>query len=124
VAERAVLIPTAEEDPLVRLPILGPFFALPRGYIFLTPEEAELIARRSDGPRAPFCIVGSGLDPVVPRNDSGPGPAEPFLLYLGRVDPNKGCGTLLRYFLRHRERGGPLVHRDGRPREHEIPAIP
>jgi glycosyltransferase involved in cell wall biosynthesis len=27
------------------------------------------------------------------------GLARPFVLYLGRVDPNKGCGTLVRYFL-------------------------
>ncbi len=107
VADRAVLVPTAEEDPLIRLEILGRFFALPRGYIFLTPEEAELIAGRSDRPLPPFCIVGSGLDPASPRSDGvrleSLGIADPFLLYLGRIDPNKGCDTLLRYFVR----GGP-----------------
>lgn len=109
VADRAVLVPTAEEDPLIRLEILGRFFTLPRGYIFLTPEEAELIARRSAAPLPPFCIVGSGVDPSLPGSDGvrleSLGIAAPFLLYLGRIDPNKGCDTLLRYFLR----GGPPV---------------
>ena len=111
VADRALLVPTAEEDPLIRLSILTKFFALPRGYIFLTPEEAELIARRSEGPAAPSCIVGSGLDPARPGSASGPAVADdPFLLYLGRIDPNKGCETLLRFFVRYQERGGPPVH--------------
>ncbi len=113
VADRALLVPTAEEDPLIRLEILGRFFALPRGYIFLTPEEAELIAARSAGPLPPFCIVGSGLDPVPPRSDrvrlESLGVVEPFVLYLGRIDPNKGCDALLRHFVRYQERGGPPV---------------
>jgi glycosyltransferase involved in cell wall biosynthesis len=109
VADRALLVPTAEEDPLIRLPILGKFFALPRGYVLLTPEEAELIARRSEGPPVPFCIVGSGLDPALPGSGTRSTIAEPFLLYLGRIDPNKGCETLLRYFARYQEGGGSPV---------------
>ena len=113
VADRALLVPTAEEDPLIRLEILGRFFTLPRGYIFLTPEEAELVAARSAGSLPPFCIVGSGLDPVSPRSDGGRleslGIVEPFLLYLGRIDPNKGCDTLLRHFVRYQERDDPRV---------------
>ena len=31
VADRAVLVPTAEEDPLIHVDVLAPFFALPRG---------------------------------------------------------------------------------------------
>ena len=113
VADRALLVPTAEEDPLIRLEILGRFFSLPRGYIFLTPEEAELIAARSAGPLPPFCIVGSGFDPAPPRSDGvrleSLGIVEPFLLYLGRIDRNKGCDALLRHFVRYQERGGPPV---------------
>jgi glycosyltransferase involved in cell wall biosynthesis len=126
VADRALLVPTAEEDPLIRLPILARFFALPRGYIFLTPEEAELIARRWGGPLAPSCIVGSGLDPALPTSGSPPAVAgESILLYLGRIDPNKGCETLLRYFIRYQERGGaaaPLVMAG--PANMEIPDHP
>jgi glycosyltransferase involved in cell wall biosynthesis len=33
------------------------------------------------------------------------GVTTPYVLYLGRVDPNKGCGTLLRYFLAAQKRG-------------------
>ncbi len=104
VADRAVLVPTAEDDPLIRMEILARFFTLPAGYMFLTPEEADLIGERATGPLPPFCIIGSGLDPAPPQTDAVPleplGIADKFLLYLGRVDPNKGCETLLRYFLK------------------------
>src|SRR4029079_18430612 len=31
----------------------------------------------------------------------GVGVREPFMLYLGRVDPNKGCALLIRHFMRY-----------------------
>ena len=62
VADRAVLVPTAEEDPLIRgADILGRFFTLPAGFVFLTPEEQALVAVRSPRPLAPSCVIGSGL---------------------------------------------------------------
>ena len=39
VADRAVLVPTAEEDPAIDMDVLPDFFARPAGYLFLTPEE-------------------------------------------------------------------------------------
>jgi glycosyltransferase involved in cell wall biosynthesis len=32
-----------------------------------------------------------------------------FLLYLGRIDPNKGCGTLFRHFLDWQAQGGAAI---------------
>ncbi len=110
VADRAVLVPTAEEDPLIRMDILDRFFALPKGFIFLTPEEKTLVERRLSGPAPPSCVVGSGLEPTtssVPKDVSRKtlsklGITRPFVLYLGRVDPNKGCETLVQHFIRFR----------------------
>jgi glycosyltransferase involved in cell wall biosynthesis len=110
VADRAVLLPTAEEDPLIHVSALERFFALPAGYLFLTPEEADLIADR--GPvRAPAAVIGCGLDPAreagrdTSRRLDALGIADPFVLYLGRVDPNKGCESLVRHFSRFAESG-------------------
>jgi hypothetical protein len=47
VADRAVLVPTAEEDPAIDLDVLLEFFDRPAGYIFMTPEEQELVAHRA-----------------------------------------------------------------------------
>jgi len=105
VADRAVLVPTAEEDPLIRgAGILGRFFALPAGFVFLTPEEQTLVAARAPSPMAPSCVIGSGFEPVRHPSTALPaglGIPTPFVLYLGRIDPNKGCETLLRHFMKH-----------------------
>ena len=104
VADRAILVPTAEEDPLIYIDILERFFTLPRGFLFLTPEEETLVAMRAPAGK-PSAVIGCGLDPVTGPADlsrlDGLGLEDPFVLYLGRIDPNKGCGALMRHFLRH-----------------------
>lgn len=103
VADRAVLVPTAEDDAAISLDVLPPFFDKPAGYMFLTPEEEQLVSSRAYRPLLPSMVVGSGLEPVstdgmtraplealrIPQN---------YLLYLGRVDRNKGCDALLENF--------------------------
>jgi glycosyltransferase involved in cell wall biosynthesis len=114
VRDRAILVPTAEEDPAIDLPSLREFFQLPRGYVFLTPEEADLVRERGGGTIAPSCVIGTGLEqrsqrPAEAGRYEGRherGLRDPFVLYLGRVEPHKGCETLLRYFQ-------DFVHRQG-----------
>jgi glycosyltransferase involved in cell wall biosynthesis len=106
VADRAVLVPTAEEDPLIYADVLETFFARPQGFLFLTPEEETLVGSRAPAGR-PSAIIGSGLDPAPDRVDRAPLErlrlGDPFVLYLGRIDPNKGCAALLRHFVRYAE---------------------
>jgi glycosyltransferase involved in cell wall biosynthesis len=115
VAPRSVLVPTAEEDPAIGLDVLEDYFKKPAGYLFLTPEEQELVSRRAGHPLQPAAIVGSGLDEPGSRVGHGgleparlddPGVPPDFLLYLGRVDHNKGCHTLFEYFQQHLAEGG------------------
>lgn len=109
VADRAVLVPTAEEDPIVRLDVLETFFSRPSAFIFLTPEEQALVTRRAMRRLEPSCVIGSGLDPVTRRPAMALDPSgvrKPFILYLGRVDPNKGCEILFRHFLRYQAEHG------------------
>lgn len=109
VADRAILVPTAEEDPVIELDVLEQFFRLPAGYLFLTQEEAELVARRAGGELPPHRVIGIGLDPphapdanALASHDM----STPFILYLGRIEKNKGCGALFRHFLKYVEQGG------------------
>jgi glycosyltransferase involved in cell wall biosynthesis len=113
VADRAILVPTAEEDPLIWVDIVDRLFALPAGYMFLTPEEAELVQGRASRPLAPSCVIGCGVEPMPPRATdvdlAALGVADPFILYLGRIEPNKGCETLLDYFDKYLDSGGTRV---------------
>jgi len=108
VGERAILVPTAEEDPLIHVDMLDRFFAQPKGFLFLTPEEEALVAARAPA-GTPSAVIGSGLDPAPAAVDLSPldplGLVDPFVLYLGRVDPNKGCAALIRHFVRYVETG-------------------
>ncbi len=113
VADRAILVPTAEEDSVIRLSILDRFFSRPAGYIFLTPEEQD--ARRAAHEHGHAAVVRDrvGAGPCaagVRRSTSASlGVRTPFILYLGRIDPNKGCADLLHHFLRFKaEHGGPV----------------
>jgi glycosyltransferase involved in cell wall biosynthesis len=104
-ADRAVLVPTAEDDDLIRTAtVLGPFFARPRSYLFLTPEERELVEARCEGHLPSSEVIGAGLDPArelttTVKLDVRP----PFLLYLGRVEKNKGCDTLIAHYQSYQE---------------------
>jgi len=103
VAEKAVLIPTAEEDPAIGIRLLQSFFRQPRGLFFLTAAESDLVRGVSGVARERTEIIGAGVEPAPAT-----GPDElaslqvppDFILYLGRVDRNKGCGELFDYYSR------------------------
>ena len=105
VRDRAVLVPTAEEDDAIDLSILRELFRMPAGYLFLTPEEETLVSTRAGRALTPAAVIGMGLDPAAPVDDPRAlkelGIETPYALYLGRVDRNKGCGTLLDYFVQY-----------------------
>jgi glycosyltransferase involved in cell wall biosynthesis len=93
-------VPTAEDDPAIRLGVFADLFRSVRGFLYLTPEEKELIERTAGAILAPSRVIGSGL------NVQRPGPAprarlqapSSYVLYVGRIDRNKGVDTLFRYF--------------------------
>ena len=110
VADRAVLLPTAEEDPAIGLDVLEEYFRKPAGYLFLTPEEEMLVSRRAGRALGPAAVIGSGLDPTVTRPERAVLEAldvpDSFVVYVGRIDKNKGCHTLFEYFTQHIDEGG------------------
>jgi glycosyltransferase involved in cell wall biosynthesis len=110
VRDRAILVPTAEEDPAIGLGIWKPFFRSPRGIVYLTPEEQSLVEDASGNRDVPSVIIGSGLNLATPPADldfkAKYGLFRPFLLYVGRIDKNKGCVTLLAYWRKFQEETG------------------
>jgi len=110
VRSKAVLVPTAEEDPAVRLSVFAPVFRMPRGIVYLTPEEQALIEDVSGNHAVPSAVIGSGLN--MPAANSrlnfaaAKGLTKPFVLYVGRIDKNKGCITMFAYFQKFIEETG------------------
>lgn len=102
---RAVLVPTAERDASLGLGLFPPVFRGVRAIMYNTPEERALINGLSSNQHVPGVVVGVGSD--VPA-DPAPGPARerfglttPFMLYVGRIDPNKGCAELFDYYAQY-----------------------
>ena len=131
VADRAVLVPTAEHEELIRSStILAPFFRLPRAYLFLTPEEETMIGHAARAPLPPSAVIGSGIDPAASQPTRGAiealGIPADYLLYVGRVDRNKGCDALMRHYADYAERAGaaalPLILAG--PLNLPIPSLP
>jgi glycosyltransferase involved in cell wall biosynthesis len=129
VRDRAVLVPTAEEDPAIELPVFGDLFRGARGIVYLTPEERSLVQGASGNEAVPSVVVGSGINVPsgyeqadVRARYSLPGR---YILYVGRIDRNKGADRLFTYWQRMAEEWPdlpPLVL-VGRPAL-EIPAHP
>jgi len=110
VRDKALLVPTCEEDGVYRLSIFPPFFKLPRAIVYNSVEERTLIETVSGNQDVPGDVVGVGsalpdrLDAQGFRERSGL--TGPYMLYVGRIDENKGCRQLFDLFRRYRGETG------------------
>jgi len=106
VRDKALLVPTCEEDGVYRLSLFPPLFRMPRAIVYNSVEERALIESVAGNAEVPGDVVGVGsalplaVDPEGFRRRSGL--RGPFLLYVGRIDVNKGCRQLFDFFRRYR----------------------
>ena len=102
---RALLVPTAERDPALGLRIFRGSFRCVRALMYNSYEERALINAVSSNDRVPGVVVGIGsevpADPEPQRFRQATGIDGPVLIYVGRIDENKGCGELFDYFQRY-----------------------
>ena len=105
VPERAVLVPTAERDSALGLVMFGPIFRGVRAIMYNSPEEQALIRAAASNDHVPGVVVGIGseipaaVDPARARAKfrlTGP-----YVVYVGRIDANKGCAELFDFFTRY-----------------------
>jgi glycosyltransferase involved in cell wall biosynthesis len=104
-ASRALLVPTAERDGAIGLSIFGAVFRGVRALMYNSFEERALIQAASGNTGVPHVVVGVGSE--VPE-DTNPGRfrqkfgiTSPFVVYVGRIDENKGCKELFIFFERY-----------------------
>ena len=103
--EKSLLVPTAEHDRVLYLRLFRPFFRLPAAIVFNTAEERELIERVTGNVGLPGDVVGTGInrpsavpvDEVASRLDL----LGDYLVYVGRIEPEKGCAVMIDHFLRY-----------------------
>jgi len=105
VADRAVLVPTAERDPALGVSIFGSVFRAARAIMYNSFEERAIINAVSRNDNVPGVIVGVGSE--VPSRTNPDRFRQkhdirgPFAIYVGRVDKNKGCEELFDFFGRY-----------------------
>jgi glycosyltransferase involved in cell wall biosynthesis len=109
-----VLHPTAHDEPPLSLRLFDATLHLPSAFGFLTEEERELVRRRFDV-RRPSSVLGVGVDLDVHGDGAAFRDAygleeRPYLVCVGRIDPDKGAEELYDFFVTHKERqAGPLA---------------
>jgi glycosyltransferase involved in cell wall biosynthesis len=107
-APKAVLVPTAERESSLGLSIFPPVFRGVRAVMYNSVEERALINALSGNTQVPGVVVGVGsqipdaVDPERARRRFGL--HNPFIIYVGRIDANKGCADLFRHFTEYTER--------------------
>jgi glycosyltransferase involved in cell wall biosynthesis len=110
IPDRAVLVPTAEREPALALAIFQPIFRGVRAIMYNSLEERAAIHGLAHNEDVPGVVVGVGsMIPAATEPARGKqvfGLSRPFLLYIGRIEENKGCGELFDYFLRYLESSG------------------
>jgi glycosyltransferase involved in cell wall biosynthesis len=103
VCERALLVPTAHDEPPIRMRRVKRMIERARAVGFLAPEERDLVGSLVDLSRMHTAVIGAGVS--MPEVDPGRRPHErPYLLYLGRIEKGKGVVELAAGFRRFKER--------------------
>ena len=131
---RSILVPTAHNEPAIRLGIYREMFAKPAAVAFNTDVEKNFLKTTFEFRAAAEETVGCGVDllqDAVQVDEPEPEDDEEihkrldphlrargaqfrrrhrlqgqFLLYGGRIDAGKGCEELMEYFTAYKEQGG------------------
>jgi glycosyltransferase involved in cell wall biosynthesis len=108
VADKAVFIPTAHEEPYIHFKTFETLFKLPKAYIFLTDEEKMLVQRLFHCRDIPCRVMGTGVEvkctPDAAAFRSKYNIDGDYLIYVGRIDEGKNCPAMFRYFLEYKKR--------------------
>lgn len=133
---KSLLVPTAHDEPAIRLGLYKDVFSSAAGLVWNTEVERKFVTSMFHLRAVVEDVVGCGVDmpegsalaegeddqaedtgmgrePLAPHLE---GPANafrrrhrlhgPFALYGGRIDPGKGCEELLEYFQTYVKEGG------------------
>jgi glycosyltransferase involved in cell wall biosynthesis len=99
-----VFQPTAHDEPPLRVPLFEATFRLADAFMFFTPEERTVVEDRFRiSPKGKVVGIGIEMNPPCSnpsefRNQFELG-NDPYLIYVGRLDPMKGVKQLCEFFV-------------------------
>lgn len=107
VKDKAIVIPTAHDEPYHKMKIFRNVFMEPRSFFFNTEEERELVHSLYFNTQIPSKLGGIGVE--IPADASGERfkakyNLDKYMLYIGRIDVAKNCGILFQYFQEYKKR--------------------
>ncbi len=111
-----VLFPTAHDEAPIYLQLFDLMFRMPPALAYLTEEEGDFVRQRFRiDPLSVVLGVGVDLAASAPRDDTAEFRLlhglddDPYVVFVGRVDPGKGSLELFDYFSAYKNRNpGPL----------------
>jgi glycosyltransferase involved in cell wall biosynthesis len=101
--DRTVLVPTVEREASIGLSLFGPILRGVRAIMYNSFEERSMIQALARNSHVPGVVVGIGSD-VPAHTDAARaraafGLSNRFIIYVGRIDANKGCAELFDLFI-------------------------
>lgn len=107
VKNKAIVIPTAHDEPFLRMKIFERVFKAPKAFFFNTDEERRLIHKKYYNHYVRDDLGGVGVE--VPENVDGQLFKEKYgldnyIVYVGRIDEGKNCKQLFDDFASYKKR--------------------
>lgn len=112
VADKSILIPTAHDEPYIYFNVYKKIFTLPKAIIYLTDEEKRFVNHTFHNENIRNDVIGIGID--VPNNICVEKFRNKFqiqneyIVYVGRIDLEKGCNQLFDYFIKFKSENNKL----------------
>lgn len=107
VKDKAILVPTAHDEPPIYLRIFDEIFISPTAISYNTEEEKKFVNNKFNNNYILNDVIGVGVE--VPE-EINPNKfrdkykiKDRFITYIGRIDESKGCRELFNNFIRYKE---------------------
>lgn len=101
VKDKAILVPTAHDEPYIRMSLMNEIFTQCGALFYMTDTEKAFVNRLFHNEAVPSETGGSGIEvpaDIQPERAKEKYGLHRYLIYAGRVDEGKNAPLLVRYF--------------------------